>query len=409
MSIRPLAHIQVDRRLIGNPLLALTASPPIPEAKAWVARYDGSAGPLIDLSQAVPGYPPHPGAARPAWAGRSVARGRRLRRHHRRCDAACATPSMFRRSMARRIDAGERRDHRRLQPGLLRRRAGARQGRRCGDPADALVFQSQDDARHAGDRRGAAALPGRDTASCPTSEDARRCSPTAYARHRAGHAQQSDRRRLSARDHRRLPRALRRDAASRSSSTRPIATSSPPMRRRTTSSRSRDGRTRSSSSTASRSPTAFPAIAPGRLSPDAGSSRRSPRSSTRCRSARRGSPQLVLPWAIPALADWRDDNRPRSARRAPAFRTAIAALDGWRSARSAPISPMCAHPFPGPPRCRRLRMARARNAACSAFPAPISARPGGVSARRLRQCGCRAIARIPAAPCRSNREASGRR
>jgi aspartate/methionine/tyrosine aminotransferase len=46
-----------DLRL--NPNLTLTAAPPIPEAKAWTARYDGSAGPLIDLSQAVPGYPPH--------------------------------------------------------------------------------------------------------------------------------------------------------------------------------------------------------------------------------------------------------------------------------------------------------------------------------------------------------------
>jgi aspartate/methionine/tyrosine aminotransferase len=47
----------VDLRL--NPNLTLTAAPPIPEAKAWATRYDGSAGPLIDLSQAVPGYPPH--------------------------------------------------------------------------------------------------------------------------------------------------------------------------------------------------------------------------------------------------------------------------------------------------------------------------------------------------------------
>jgi aspartate/methionine/tyrosine aminotransferase len=46
--------------LILNPLLISTAAPPIPEAKAWAARYDGSVGTLIDLSQAVPGYPPHP-------------------------------------------------------------------------------------------------------------------------------------------------------------------------------------------------------------------------------------------------------------------------------------------------------------------------------------------------------------
>jgi len=43
-----------------NPLLVDTATPPIPEAKAWTGAYDGSAGPLVDLSQAVPGYPPHP-------------------------------------------------------------------------------------------------------------------------------------------------------------------------------------------------------------------------------------------------------------------------------------------------------------------------------------------------------------
>ena len=43
-----------------NPLLIDTATPPIPEAQSWAKGYDGSRGPLIDLSQAVPGYPPHP-------------------------------------------------------------------------------------------------------------------------------------------------------------------------------------------------------------------------------------------------------------------------------------------------------------------------------------------------------------
>src|ERR1051326_3827641 len=42
-----------------NPLVADTAAPPIPAAKAWAARYRGGE-PLIDLSQAVPGYPPSP-------------------------------------------------------------------------------------------------------------------------------------------------------------------------------------------------------------------------------------------------------------------------------------------------------------------------------------------------------------
>jgi aspartate/methionine/tyrosine aminotransferase len=43
-----------------NPLLVDTATPPIPEAQGWARGYGGGAGPLIDLSQAVPGYPPHP-------------------------------------------------------------------------------------------------------------------------------------------------------------------------------------------------------------------------------------------------------------------------------------------------------------------------------------------------------------
>jgi aspartate/methionine/tyrosine aminotransferase len=44
-----------------NPLVADVGSPPIPEAQAWTRRYDGSFGPLINLSQAVPGNAPHPG------------------------------------------------------------------------------------------------------------------------------------------------------------------------------------------------------------------------------------------------------------------------------------------------------------------------------------------------------------
>jgi aspartate/methionine/tyrosine aminotransferase len=43
-----------------NPLVADVGSPPIPEAQSWTRRYDGSRGPLIDLSQAVPGTAPHP-------------------------------------------------------------------------------------------------------------------------------------------------------------------------------------------------------------------------------------------------------------------------------------------------------------------------------------------------------------
>src|SRR3546814_20317879 len=43
-----------------NPLIEKLAPPPVPSVFAWGGTYDGSRGPLIDLSQAVPGYPPHP-------------------------------------------------------------------------------------------------------------------------------------------------------------------------------------------------------------------------------------------------------------------------------------------------------------------------------------------------------------
>lgn len=41
-----------------NPRLVAVDSPPIPEAQAWRRDYDGRKGPMIDLSQAVPGEPP---------------------------------------------------------------------------------------------------------------------------------------------------------------------------------------------------------------------------------------------------------------------------------------------------------------------------------------------------------------
>ncbi|RCS25068.1 aminotransferase [Phyllobacterium salinisoli] len=42
-----------------NPLVANLSAPPIPLVQAWARDYSGTHGPLIDLSQAVPGYPPH--------------------------------------------------------------------------------------------------------------------------------------------------------------------------------------------------------------------------------------------------------------------------------------------------------------------------------------------------------------
>jgi aspartate/methionine/tyrosine aminotransferase len=57
-----------------NPDVIDTASPPIPEAKAWAAAYDGASGPLIDLSQAVPGLLPPDGllTAHAAAAGEAA-------------------------------------------------------------------------------------------------------------------------------------------------------------------------------------------------------------------------------------------------------------------------------------------------------------------------------------------------
>ncbi len=43
-----------------NPLVEKLSPPPVPSVFAWGRAYDGSKGRLIDLSQAVPGYPAHP-------------------------------------------------------------------------------------------------------------------------------------------------------------------------------------------------------------------------------------------------------------------------------------------------------------------------------------------------------------
>lgn len=44
----------------SNSLVARLSAPPIPSVVAWGREYKGLKGPLIDLSQAVPGYPAHP-------------------------------------------------------------------------------------------------------------------------------------------------------------------------------------------------------------------------------------------------------------------------------------------------------------------------------------------------------------
>lgn len=44
----------------SNSLVSRLSPPPIPSVVAWGREYKGQKGPLIDLSQAVPGYPAHP-------------------------------------------------------------------------------------------------------------------------------------------------------------------------------------------------------------------------------------------------------------------------------------------------------------------------------------------------------------
>ena len=60
-----------------NPLVAAIETPPIPQAHAWAARYDGRHGPLLDMCQAVPGWAPHPELlAHAAQAGADPANAR---------------------------------------------------------------------------------------------------------------------------------------------------------------------------------------------------------------------------------------------------------------------------------------------------------------------------------------------
>lgn len=53
-----------------NPVIAELSLPPVPAVQAWAKDYSGALGPLIDLSQAVPGYPPHADLFR--WLGEAA-------------------------------------------------------------------------------------------------------------------------------------------------------------------------------------------------------------------------------------------------------------------------------------------------------------------------------------------------
>ena len=63
-----------------SPRIRATGAPPIPSVRGWAARYQGGAGPVLDLTQAVPGYPPHP----ELLARLAAAAGER-----RKCAACC--------------------------------------------------------------------------------------------------------------------------------------------------------------------------------------------------------------------------------------------------------------------------------------------------------------------------------
>ena len=56
---------------IFNPAVSHLAAPPIPAVQRWARAYDGRNGPVLDFSQAVPGYPPH--ADLLAWLGEASA------------------------------------------------------------------------------------------------------------------------------------------------------------------------------------------------------------------------------------------------------------------------------------------------------------------------------------------------
>jgi aspartate/methionine/tyrosine aminotransferase len=57
--------------------------------------------------------------------------------------------------------------------------------------------------------------------------------------------------------------------------------------------------------------------------------------------------QLVLPWAIAALAEWREANRAEILARADAFHAAIGAVERWRICSIGAYFAYLEHPYPG--------------------------------------------------------------
>ena len=244
-----------------NPLVTMVETPPIPEAHAWAARYDGAHGPALDLCQAVPGYPPHPRNPGPPRRSRLRAQQRQIRPHQRRPRAP--------RNLRRRPLHHLRRQHRprpnrhnsRLQPGLLPRHADPRPRRRRRPPPAPLVLEPPADLHHAGHRAPPAALPPRRRLR-PRPGRRRPPHRRPHPRHRPDHAQQPHRRRLSAGRDRRLPRPLPTPRhLAHPGRDLPRLPAGRSGHAPTTCSRTPAGTRQSSSSTASRRPTASPARA----------------------------------------------------------------------------------------------------------------------------------------------------
>ena len=126
-----------------NPLVLATEAPPIPIAQAWRGPcYKGEHGPLIDLSQAVPGHPPPKEPARQVGRGGEASRRRPLRAHRRRSPPlreALAGGDL----RALRL-SGTRSRKWQSRPAATKPSSlppNPREGRRRGHPALALVFQ----------------------------------------------------------------------------------------------------------------------------------------------------------------------------------------------------------------------------------------------------------------------------
>ena len=161
-----------------NSLVRDTASPPIPQVQAWGRAYDGHRGNLIDLCQAVPGYPPPPAmlerlagaAGRPEAAKYGLILGDEALR-----EAYAAHLSAF-------YDGQIGADQVAITAGCNQAFFAAiltlvERGGRVMLPTP-VVLQPQDDLRHAGPADAGPALHSPSAASCPIPEEAERLLDT---------------------------------------------------------------------------------------------------------------------------------------------------------------------------------------------------------------------------------------